>query len=132
MLLGGDSLNGLDSKKRKDKLSALKRLVKDALETNSTNIPILNLKFITAFWSIAILVISVVEYNLLSNLFTRYSREIHTIKIYTERTAQISRLNSYIIDFLTINQDDTIPNYFPEYNNVTERENIKLTVEEII
>lgn len=52
----------MDSKKRKDKLGALKRLVKDALETNTTNSPILNLKLITALWVAAIYVITIVEF----------------------------------------------------------------------
>jgi len=115
-----DDLNGLDAKKRKDKLSALKRLVRSALETNSKTTEIARLKGLTFLWVFSIITISALQYIFLHILFSSYQEKLQVFKIYSDQIAEINKATTIITDFITFN---TIPNLETDYTdaNITQR-----------
>jgi len=120
-----EELEGLMTKKRKDKLSALKRLVKDALEVNSKNLAIATIRGLTFIWVVSIFVIAIVEFALLSNIFGDYQSKIHVTELFVDKLTQITIINSYITDLITYNTD---PNVLPIVNASQEIEERRLGI----
>jgi len=127
-----DDLNALEGKKRKDKLSALKRLVRNALETNSRTTEIARLKGLTCLWVLSIFAIGLLQYIFLHTLFSGYKEKLQVFKIYSDQITEINKASTIITDFITFN---TLPDLETEYENSNiqqRREELKACVSNIV
>jgi len=127
-----DDLAALDTKKRKDKLGALKRLVRDAMETNSRTTAISTLKSVTCLWVVSIIVIGVLQFLFLNDLFSDYQDKLHVLKIHSDKISEITKINTIITDFLTFNADPDLELAYVNANIESRREEIKTSVNNIV
>lgn len=127
-----DDLHALDTKKRKDKLGALKRLVKDAMETNSRTTAISTLKSVTCLWVASIITIGVLQFVFLNDLFSDYEDKLHVLKSHSDKISEISKLNTVITDFLTFNANPILETSYTNANIDDRREQIKTGVNNIV
>jgi len=127
-----DDLNALDTKKRKDKLGALKRLVKDAMETNSRTTAISTLKSVTCLWVVTIIIICVLQFLFLNDLFSDYQDKLHVLKIHSDKIAEISKINTIITDFLTFNAHPDLLLSYTNANLQDRRNEMKTSVNNIV
>jgi hypothetical protein len=127
-----DDLHALDTKKRKDKLGALKRLVKDAMETNSRTTAISTLKSVTCLWVASIITIGVLQFVFLNDLFSDYEDKLHVLKSHSDKIAEISKINTVITDFLTFNANPVLETSYTNANIDDRREQIKTGVNNIV
>jgi len=127
-----EDLNGLDSKKRKDKLSALKRLVKSALETNSRTSAISRLKGLTCLWILSIIAIGILQYVFLHAQFNDYNKKLQVIDIYSHQISEINQINTYIIDFITLNTVPALETSYADANIAQRREDLKSSVTDVV
>ena len=127
-----DDLHALDTKKRKDKLGALKRLVKDAMETNSRTTAISTLKSVTCLWVVSIITIGILQFVFLNDLFSDYEDKLHVLKSHSDKISEISKINTIITDFLTFNANPVLETSYTDANIDDRREQLKTGVNTIV
>ena len=124
----GDRKTG---KKRKDK-DALRRLVKDALDSSQKSGTVSTIRWLTFIWLLTLFTIGIVQFVLLSRLFGDYEKQIHVVRLYTQKTTEITNINSYIIDLITLNTDTAVDNAYSNADEGDRRAGIQASVQNII
>ena len=126
------NVDGGKSKKKRDKQSALRRLVKDALEANQRSGTVSTIRWLTFIWLLTLYVIGIVQFTLLSQLFNDYKHKIHVVRTFVDKITEISNINSYIIDLVIFNTDPALEGTYTNSDIAGRRAGIQTSVGKIV